>query len=251
MDKFEENIDLQNKNFKEMEKMILSAIKTINKKTLIRTDENNIPYGVSNANRGEQHILENGLSVYIFYNKEQPINYWISASPIFDEYKYTNRFGEHIGTKYNGKTAIEYTSGGINNGLPYNATSYYNKVQIGIIGDSSGKLMKLADTVPTMAEGYNLDVASFSSISPFNASNWQEANQYLKNGDLKSYIETYQPVQETSKKQISELQECLNQMEQIHIKQQQSSNKKGFLKKLLGRSNSLGEEINAFGERIK
>lgn len=256
MENFEKKIQEQKDNFKNMEDKIKLIINECNNKTLKRVDETFLPDGVRNANKGEQYILENGLSVYIFYKDNQPINYWISSSPLYEEYEYINQFGTHKNIKYTGQSGIEYTSGGANNGLVYNVTSYYNQIQLGIIGNDSGRLTKLADTVPTMSGGYNLDFSITSSLQPdfFNTNNWKELSSFQESCDLENYIKNFQPKREKSKDTINSLQECLLKVNSLVQIKKQSYEKKGILKKLISKYKSLNDEIeaiNAFESRSK
>ncbi len=246
MENFENDIQEQKSNFKSLEDKIKAVISGCSSKTLKRVDEN--IDGVRNSNRGEQHILENGLSVYIFYKDDQPINYWVSSSPLYEEYEFTNHFGVHKGFKYSGGAGIEYTSGGRDNSLVFNATNYYNGKQLGIIGNQYGRLTKLADTVPTMSGGYSLE---FSTASPlvadmFNVSNYHDLGKYEDKCDLENYLKSFQPKSDNSKTIVSDLQDCLSKVSEIVKSKEQSYDKKGFLKKLLSKNKSLDAEINSF-----
>ena len=60
---------MRKKIFKSLEDKIKIVISECNSKTLKRVDDTFLPDGIRNANYGEQHVLKNGLNVYIFFIK--------------------------------------------------------------------------------------------------------------------------------------------------------------------------------------
>lgn len=248
MENFNKDIQEQKESFKSLEDKIKVIISACSSKTLKRTDEINKPDGVRNADRGEQHILENGLSVYIFYKDKNPIDYWVSATPLYEEYEYTNRYGNHKGLKYSGKSGIEYTSGGRDNSLVFNSTNYYSGEQLGIIGNQYDRLTKLADTVPTISGGYDLEFSYASPISSdmFNVFNSKELEAIKDKCDLEKYLQVFQPKTDESKHIVDDLQDCISKTNEIVSMKKQLYDKRGFLKKLLEKNKSLDAEIASF-----
>lgn len=242
-----QDVKKQQDHFKTLENKLKIVANSCSDNTLVRSDTR--PYAVMNADRGEQHILENGLSVYIFYKDNQRINYWISTSPLLQEYEFTNQYGKHSDIKYSGGNAIEYTCGGAGNSLPMVA-NYYQNVQIGLVGNVNGKITKVADTVPTMAGGYKFDILSYSKMASsfFDSNNFSKLSECQDSCDIENYINNM-----SSNEMVDDLKICLSFVNEIVMKKAKSYEKRGLLKKLLNRYKSLSDEIdnsNSFGKFV-
>lgn len=254
----DEIIKEQKDNVTNLENKLKLIISQCNKKTLKRIDEDSIFPSSLNADMGEQHILENGVSVYIFYKDNQPIDYWISNVPLYEEYEFTAYDGsKHNNLRYTGVSGIEYTSGGVGNGLSIDNSSYKGN-QIGLIGPKklNGNLEKIANTVPTMSGGYSLNFGMNSKIAPdiFQVENYSKLQEIQEKCDVEGYISSCIPTEEIGKKQVKELQTCLGKINELYKDKQISYEKRSKLKLLFAKNKSLDEEIskyNAFGGQTK
>ena len=183
----------------------------------------------------------------MFNYDDKCINMWVSTTPIFEEYEFTDRQGgKHTNYKYTGAPGIEYCWGGDGNSLFFPSGSYLHE-QIGIFENCNDRMTKTASTIPTMAGGYDLQFLIYGSISDFDISNLDvrlEFDKNRQNCDIESCILNYETNDEKKRETIDCLKLCIEKINNIVNKK---NDKKGFLKGILSKFKKNKEKINDVG----
>ena len=241
-----------------------AVISECSEKTLIRVDTGNvnseipISWYFSGATRGEQHVLENGLYVYIFYSGDNPINYLFSSKPFFEDYEFINpHYGtKYINKKYNNVTGLEFTFGGKGNSIPLDGTDCFYGEQVGIIGPVQNNGFKALEKYMAIVPNEEGKLVFKSSLrgkgeqgSFVYYEKSDELTQYQKSCDLEGFITNCRPEDSYGQSQIDELRRCLSMINEIYWKNMKSKKGKEELKGLLAIVDALDNKLDGFGSK--
>ena len=215
-------------NFKKLEDKFKLIVNECSKKTLKRVDI--VSKGlksecmVASAKTGEQHIIDNVLSVYLFYNAcGDLIDCWISLKPVIKD-----------NGEYTGDCFFEFSCGGYGNSLNFNS-KYYCGRQIGVVENSVSKYRPMK-TINIVSTENNSVCHVFSETKIFLCDN--NSFEYLEKCDLEGFINSFK----NKHKEIILLQDCLNDIDLFY--------KKNKLKIMLGKYKSI-KNNNIFKRKVK
>lgn len=216
-------------NFKKLEDKFKLIIGECSEKNLKRVDigndfTNKFSGMVECAKVGEQYILDNSLSVYLFYNAcGELIDCWISSKPVIKD-----------NGEYTGDSFFEYTCGGYGNSLIYNS-KYYCGRQIGLVENSRIKCRPMK-TINIVSIENNPVCHVFSETRVFYCNN--NSFEYLEKCDLEGFINSFK----NNDIDIKLLQDCLNKINLFY--------KKNKLKGMLVKYRSLRNN-NIFNRKVR
>ena len=151
------------------------------------------------------------------------------------ELTYPTPTGMRTQTRYSGEACLQYSCGGIGNGVPLMTTDYPVVPNISVLFPSSNKARPVTEI--TVANGFNAKTPPFGFFSYQNT-------EALKNGDLYGFINGLVP-DGINDHYIKTLKDTMQMVDQISLVQTKPS-KKGFLKGLLGKNAALDNELDAF-----
>ena len=237
-------------NFGKLEDRFKNLISMCDRSNFVEELKDSSPFGirdVKNATSCECYQLGNGLYVYEFKSGEQSICFRISSSPLYEKYTYGP--GGRPGNDYVGYhnlkgTFFEYSCGGIGNSTPIDNVDKYPTVKhISVrVADERGR----AKSQLIMSEMHPIDVNLFGLFHEFS---WNVGLNILKEGDFFELIKI--PVSERNSDRdkltnvIENLKSILANIDEL-VSSRKSSERKGFLKTLLGRNKQLDGELDVF-----
>ncbi len=244
-----DNILKSVENYSEMESKLKAIISKCDKNALKDQSNGQSFLDVKNANKIEHYIIEGGLHVYKFLNGNKPIDYFISSSPIVEQYEYTNNNKKFVNKKYTEVPFFEYSCGGPRNSLPINVDKYHMSQFIGVSVPSRNGAYPISDITAVSGDGLRADLFSKLGNDIYSLYNRnKETRDYFKTGDLFNYINSLNP-DERDKNIVEQLKNTLSKINQVTLKVDQSKDKKSEFKGLFSRFKKDSNELEPFSER--
>ena len=246
----------QQKNFNTLENKLKEVINKCDAKNLVETIRENNYNGVlnvKNATSVDHYELENGLHVYVFLNDSKPINYLFSTYQLFEENFYGNGNIKMSDYKYVGGSALQYTIGGVGNSIPFGMEKeYYTEKSIAVLGpdfqDDLGVEM-------SMISGRSLQTNLLGHFLLIDCEYRDGTNIVVDRcrlaGDLEGFFATfkYNKLKKELKRDVvlEGLNSIFAKVNEIHLEneREKTDDKRGFLKKLLGKNRDLDRVIDA------
>lgn len=205
---------------------------------------------VKGATRGESHLLENGLNVYIFYNDDRPIDYWFSSIPVYEESNFINRDGKNKQIlKYTGATCIEYK---FNSFFQFHDKSTNDLHLINVLCNQDGCLKEQITNNSTMGGGRCLmiDENGLFFNHPFNTKNFDDMKKYNDDADLIGYITNIQQRKNDINASVSDFKIIMEKVNQFFVSKSNRDEKINRLLNLLKMNEELDKNFDSFNNKV-
>ena len=237
--------------YEELEQNIISVIKKCNNDNLKESITKDVErlFNVKNATGVKYYALDNGLNVYVILNEDTAIDYMISSEPLYREEKFIGGDNkEHSNYYYSEKSCIEYSIGGMGNGVPIDDidNKYVDAKHIAFLGPSYKGVRLQKEIIAGKDAVLSTPMRGHFWDAKYNDDKLQE--DYNK-GNLISYLSEYKP--NLGPVPLDLVKSFLTIAGKVKEKAQGQTvdQKKGFFKNLLAKNKKLDEQVNIFGKQ--
>ena len=234
-------------NFEKLENGILGAIAKCSIKTLKKNDNNinMIPYYNGKVTRGEYHVLDNGLNIYIYFDENRPVDYRFSLEPLYVEKSFLDRnCVERKTLQYSGATCIEFRNFAFKGVQNDNKSDFHS---VYLLCEQNGNLEKQICIQTTYAGGRCLLIDDFSLFynHPYSTENYEEMKEYSIEADFIGYITNIKQKEYNISKKVGDFKEIIKRINSnLLIKEQKNSQNE--LLSLLEKYRKINNEFDAF-----
>ena len=239
--------------YEELEQNIISVIKKCNNENMKESITKDVQslFNVKNATSARYYTLDNGLNVYVILNGDNAIDYMISSEPLYRESTFIGGDNkEHSNNRYSETSCIEYSAGGIGNGVPVDDDimnpKYTDTKHIALLGPDY-KGVKLKKEI-VAGKGCKLTIP-YGHFSPIGIGT-DLSNDYDK-GNIISYLTKFKLNPKYHQKAIDFVETIKTTIGKVKekTKEQTVEPKKGFFRNLLAKNKKLDEQMEIFGKQ--
>ena len=241
-------------NFHKMEDKIKSVLMKCKAETLVDSNDIQNEFGLSvhriaNATRVEHYLIPEGLHVYKYYDGINPIDYLVTAKPLFtgitrllpDNTTYEGRY-------FSGISCLEYSRGNVGNSVPIdNTAKYYDESHISLLSTDVYSTDELNKEVTATSTG-PLEFGKVSNYTPYYMGEISELRSIAESGDLFTYINKSESKDAYIEKALANIKDTTALINEVYLARNE---KKGLLYALLGKNKFLSSQIDAFKAHSK
>lgn len=237
--------------YEELEQNIIAVIKKCNNENMKESITKDVQslFNVKNATSARYYALDNGLNVYVILNGDNAIDYMISSEPLYTKSTFIGGDNkEHSNNYYSETSCIEYSVGGIGNGVPVDDdimnTKYVDTKHVAFLGPNyrGSRLQK------EIVAGQGTPL---STPEVFRFVLDETSLKYKSEGKMISYLTSLKLPKYTKQKTLDFVEKIKTTVGKVKEKAQEQTveQKKGFFRNRLAKNKKLDEQMEIFGKQ--
>lgn len=243
------NVVHKDASFSKLEDKLKAVILKCQPKYLVDSKDTNSALGVdmhkiAQADRVEHYSLPEGLHVYKYFSGVDPINYFVTAQPLYTPVERTgSRESTYVNEYFSGISCIEYSRGGDGNSVPVGRdANYFGQPHISLLSTDVYSTDELSKEVIATSD-QQLTFPAGSNFTPYYMGEISDMRKIAETGDLFEYIKNSSAKDAYIEKSLNNIQATTDIINSIYLSKMEKSS---LLKALLGRNKELSSRIDVF-----